>query len=49
MEKPHNSAALQNVAVNPTAFYRSRFGVRRCSAAFDDSPEPAQTIAPSLL
>jgi len=36
MEKRHGSAALQNVTMDPTAIYRLRFGVRRCSAAFDD-------------
>jgi len=36
MEKRHGSAALQNVTVDPTAIYRLSFGVRRCSAAFDD-------------
>ena len=44
MEKRHSSAALQNVAVDPTTIYRLRFGVRRCSAAFDDLNEPADLL-----
>jgi hypothetical protein len=36
MEKRRGSGRLQNVAVDPTAIYRLRFGVWRCFAAFDD-------------
>ena len=44
MEKRHSSAALQNLAMDPTAIYRLRFGVRRCSAAFDDLHEPTDLL-----
>jgi hypothetical protein len=35
--KRRSSAALQNVAANPIPHLRLRFGVRRCSGAFNRS------------